>query len=409
MKPLSTYTKEALARAHRASPPASEDHDDLADSSIINSILGRDLRRIHGIFFSGERWASKLLAHVDFSSVQRVIDPSCGIGDLLVEAARLFKHAEGNAQLDQDELKRSFVAFDLFEDFISITWARIIRTYGFKLDAQDTHEQQVKPYDSLTFDWGLRTGDLLVMNPPFHKERSPTWSEISNGTTSCAALFLEKALLESPPGVCIAAILPEVIRSGTRYERLRRNLSTRCEVALFKAAGAFGGDADIDVALLVATTRPLPAPTEPTTEQSETLVIGDLCKVSVGSVVPHRDKEAGKLMPYIDVRSTPAWSTFEPVTFARYSSRTISPPFVVVRRTSSPSDRERARASIVTGGIPVLVENHLIVLEPNVRTLNECKKILGSLKDCRTSDWLNDAIRCRHLTVSSVKGIPVYD
>jgi hypothetical protein len=84
----------------------------------------------------------------------------------------------------------------------------------------------------------------------------------------------------------------------------------------------------------------------------------------------------------------------------------FAPPFVAVRRTSSPSDRKRAVGSIILGNRPVAVENHLLVLTPNDGRLESCAELLVLLACDATSDYLNLAIRCRHLTTRSVMGIP---
>jgi len=84
----------------------------------------------------------------------------------------------------------------------------------------------------------------------------------------------------------------------------------------------------------------------------------------------------------------------------------ISPPFVVIRRTSSPSDNPRARATIIRGNQSVAVENHLIALKPKSGYVRDCQKLTKMLAKPATDIFLNQRIRCRHLTVSAVKDIP---
>jgi hypothetical protein len=52
------------------------------------------------------------------------------------------------------------------------------------------------------------------------------------------------------------------------------------------------------------------------------------------------------------------------------------------------------------------VENHLIVLRPKDGTIGACREVLGILKDERTTRWLNERIRCRHLTVAALDELP---
>ena len=65
-------------------------------------------------------------------------------------------------------------------------------------------------------------------------------------------------------------------------------------------------------------------------------------------------------------------------------------------------------ATIINTHQPSYVDNHLIILKPKSGLLRDCKTALQILKDQRTDDWLNESIRCRHLTVKIVKQIPVW-
>ena len=70
-------------------------------------------------------------------------------------------------------------------------------------------------------------------------------------------------------------------------------------------------------------------------------------------------------------------------------------------------DAQRAVATIINMPNSVFVDNHLIVLTPKSGTLRDCKKAIEILKDSKTDDWLDDKIRCRHLTVKIVSKIPI--
>ena len=84
----------------------------------------------------------------------------------------------------------------------------------------------------------------------------------------------------------------------------------------------------------------------------------------------------------------------------------FEPPFVVVRRTSSPSDRNRAVATVIVGEKSVAVENHLLVLLPKDGEVKNCHKLVQVLALAGTNDFLNAGIRCRHLTTGVVAQIP---
>jgi hypothetical protein len=137
--------------------------------------------------------------------------------------------------------------------------------------------------------------------------------------------------------------------------------------------------------------------------------ISDLFEVSVGPVVPHRCPHKGNCYPYLDTSSAIPWSIVSKLPKRRFKGTVTKPPFVVVRRTSNPGDKYRAVAAMVTGSSPVAVENHLIVLKPKDGTIKQCNKLIEFLKRASANQWFNERIRCRHLTVSSVKEMPLME
>ena len=139
----------------------------------------------------------------------------------------------------------------------------------------------------------------------------------------------------------------------------------------------------------------------------EQVTLGDRFEVRVGTVVPHRD-EIGDSYPYIHARSVPAWATVREFDESRlHSGRLFKPPFVVIRRTSRPEHRYRAAATIIAGEVPVAVENHLIVCIPLDQRVGSCRQLIKQLKLPNTNEYLNERIRCRHLTVRAIKQIPI--
>jgi hypothetical protein len=129
----------------------------------------------------------------------------------------------------------------------------------------------------------------------------------------------------------------------------------------------------------------------------------------VGSVVPHRDFLAGLTYNYIHAKNTPAWKTITIIKEKIKCSKSVfKPPFIVVKRTSSPSDKYRCIATIINTKESVAVENHLIVLKPKNNSIESCNKLIGALKSSNTNEWMNDRIRCRHLTVKALEELPCY-
>lgn len=130
--------------------------------------------------------------------------------------------------------------------------------------------------------------------------------------------------------------------------------------------------------------------------------------VCVGPVVDNRDPHEGTIRKYIVSRGLEGWSETKDVPLNRkHKGKSFSSPFVVIKRTSRASDPHRAIATIINMPNPVYVDNHLIVLKPKSGTLKDCFKALEIFKDKRTDDWINDQIRCRHLTVKIASKIPL--
>ena len=88
------------------------------------------------------------------------------------------------------------------------------------------------------------------MNPPFTYQPAPEHLLWSSGRTSTAAMFLAKAVDQSQRGTKITAILPDVIRTGSRYERLRSLVGERLKIASIETYGQFDQWTDVDVFVL---------------------------------------------------------------------------------------------------------------------------------------------------------------
>jgi hypothetical protein len=231
------------------------------------------------------------------------------------------------------------------------------------------------------------------------------------GTATGAAVFFETALRELNVGSILSAILPDVLRSGSRYRTWRQHILQRGIIKRISTHGLFDRTADVDVFLLhMQVTKAGEArcwPRFSSGRRGTDGVVGDRFNVHVGTVVPHRDPEDGPLVPYIHARDLPKWTVHSPNDAKRrHSGRTFRPPFIVVRRTSRPGDSKRAVATIIRGDSTVAVENHLLVLLPIEGTLTLCKELLAVLRSPRTDSWLDTRIRCRHITVEAISGLP---
>lgn len=416
-----TLTKEAVRL------PEGRDVKNPANHALINGhandmvyqLLPREDRRTHGVFFSGVTWARALVAQLKLEKWSRFLDPSVGTGDLLLEICKGLPLEENSIKTIRAWEKR-LGAIDLRESFLKIAWARI------QALAMIRHEEAIdasrfRPLPS-SFRAGsvfmtplsLRPRDCLVMNPPYQRALAGPNSFVGTGKRSAAALHVEYVLRSAPDNVGLIALVPDVLRSGSSYRVFREALDKRMDILSFDGYGGFGGDADVDVAILRGVTHSSKARVSELSRPSLGLKpagerVADFCSISVGPVVPHRTEETGRSYGYLTARNSPVWGAIgTPFEKARFNARLHTGPFVVVRRTSSPKDKQRARATLVRDKGPWLVENHLLVVSPLSGTLKDCKKIINNFKDARTDEWLNQHIRCRHLTVGAIASVPIW-
>jgi hypothetical protein len=245
----------------------------------------------------------------------------------------------------------------------------------------------------------------ILFNPPFGRTSVHNGTTWGSGRLSAAALFLDAVVQARAPSTPIAAVLPEVLRCGSRYRRFRERLAEAGVSGTFESHGQFDPWTDIDV--FTTLILPKAGALWPSASAVQDRTIGDAFAIRVGPVVPHRDPGKGPWRRYICAKTVPAWSaSFEPLMSRRFRGTTFTPPFVVVRRTSSPKDRKRAVGAIIVGDRPVAVENHLLVLLPKDGQLQTCVALLRVLSLDAATECLNQTIRCRHLTTGAVSTLP---
>lgn len=386
----------------------------------VYSMLSLDARREHGIFFSGASWAQTLVTFTGNKRWKRFVDPSAGTGDLLLEICKSLP-LETTLPKTLKAWRTRLVAVDLRASFVQIAWARIqaLAIHRHKMDNDSVRQldrampASFRSGDALTLNISLRSGDCIIMNPPYHRMEASPDSFVGTGQRSAAALHVERMLRIAPPGVGVVVLVPDVLRSGSSYKNFRNEVENRLKDARFKSLGRFGPAADVDVAVLTGITPLRRKGSGKSTGRKKaqrklsTNVVGGHFDVSVGAVVPHRTVEKGREFGYLTTKNAPRWGTVaSPSERGTFEATTVMGPFVVVRRTSSPSDRQRAKATLVSCRQELLVENHLIVCKPISGTLKDCRRLVRVLRDARTTAWLNKRIRCRHLTVGAMQALP---
>ena len=381
------------------------------------------LRQEKGAFFTGTGLRDELVRPLlqDDWNASSVCDPACGAGDLLLSFAEFFPIGAG-LEDTLAQWNHRFHGYDIDPVFVRAARARLVlAAYNRGARATSTEPLRIsnvlpdlRVRDSIVGREALPATSHIVLNPPFIQVPAPDDCSWSKGNVSAAALLLERCLQEGVLGAHISAILPDVLRSGSRYADWRRNVQRHAIVERIQLYGPFDPYADVDVFLLdlriQAPSAPVQLEEDPRwrTATLAARTVGDLCVVSTGPVVPHRHSEIGEEFAYLHSRNAPAWATVSQIEERRrFSGTVVHPPMVVVRRTSSPSDRHRPIGTIILGDAPVAVENHLLILKPKEGGEETCRAILEALQSPATRIWLDQRIRTRHLTVGAIREIPL--
>ena len=377
------------------------------------------VRREQGAFFSSSDLRATALTPFQeaVDSTGPYLDPAIGAGDLLIEVAR-------HLPVEQD-LARTLLLWgevlhgrDLEPVFVRLAKARLVllaavrgaaakaKVYGGLKEVLP----EIKVGDGLDLLANGWSGGHIVMNPPFTYRRASEGTSWASGRTNVAAMFLASAVSGAQHGTRLTAILPDVIRAGSRYSRLRDLVDARLHKSSAIPYGRFDAWTDIDVFIL----RGVIEESEPTTTTTQWWCptngeqLGDRYDIRVGPVVPHRDHETVLTHPYLRARDIPIGGEFDVSHADRrgFQSRLFHPPFVVVRRTSRPGDKSRGLGTVISGTEGVLVENHLIILMPKDGSLDACHHIVDTLCSTHAREWLDNRIRCRHLTVRALSEMP---
>jgi hypothetical protein len=387
----------AESRNRQAEWSAKVDHalDGLA-SERLRTMVPLATRRTGGLFFTGSAIADDVVASLydSLEPTSTIYDPACGAGDLLLAANK--------ARISKGWTGVRLVGSDLQSEFVAAANLRLGLATPPEYPAAIVEVECGLCADR----WEHDRVTHLVVNPPFALRKAPRGLTWSSGRTSSAAMFIADLLETATPGTEIAAILPDVLLSGSRYGKWRRHVEGRAAVHTVSRLGSFDRWTDVDTFLLVLTVGDTGGAIEIAHEVAG-VTVGDLFQISVGAVVHNRDLHAGPEVAFLKSAGLPV-ST--PVTRIagrrRFGGRVEEPPFVVVRRTSSPREPVRARATVVLGKRGVAVDNHLLVLHPKDGSKATCTRALDVLGSEATSKWLNRQIACRHLTVGSVGRIP---
>jgi len=397
-------------------------------ASALDGQPGRQLRKLYtidalrdtGTYFTGSALANRLVTALAtvLPSAKRVVDPACGAGDLLVACARHLPLKADVSSTLKDWGER-LTGFDINSAFVEATRYRLAL---LALERTQISPREIpnalaleKIFSNIQSRSGLDAWQIpaspvvIVVNPPFVygvAEKNCTWA---SGRVSQAATFMDTCLCNAANGTRILAILPDVLRTGSRYEKWRQMITAKASVQSVEIVGQFDELTEISVFLLELEVGDGAGPKTEWAhpKNPNTRTVKDLFDVHVGPVVPFRLDGKGRWCAYVHSEQLPPWATVrETDQHIRFKGTTYKPPFVAIRRTSKANYQVRCIGTLVTGDKPIAVENHFLIVLPHDKKIGTCKQLLDVLKHESTSNWMNERIRCRHLTVGSVGDLP---
>jgi len=391
----------------------------------LNGQASRELRKIIplnqlrklGAFFTGEALAEKVMKHYSIKVSAPITDPACGTGDLLIAAAKKLPVSH-DLKSTLQKWGALLYGYDVINEFVEIAKIRLallaIKRLGITESFTRTEIKSFFPNirvsDGLAKLSGESIKGLILTNPPYTLKKNNVSENLGKGLVSLAAVFLEQCILSAASNANLIGIFPDVIRTGSRYSKLRNWISQHCDVKKIQLLGRFERDVDVDVFALhlvrKKTAKKASVNWYGLADRNVTRV-KDSFDVHVGAVVPHRHKKTGSRAAYITAKCIEKLQTIKRINETRkFTGTCFKPPFVVIRRTSSPTDRLRASGAVILGKRKVAVENHLIVMKPKKNSKKRCVELLNFLQSQKANAWFNKRIRCRHLTVASLKELP---
>lgn len=376
--------------------------------------------RESGVFFTSDALAEKAIDsfNVPIGDSAFVVDPTCGSGSLLVAASRKLS-VMPLASETLREWGKQLCGIDLFPEFVYCTKLRLVLESLVRGAEADKSLSElldllvnIHAGDCLENITVVAKATHLALNPPYNNSREVAKYSWASGKINNAAIYYYELSLALKDGCSISAILPDVLRSGSRFAAWRNAIEPTITTSNVSVEGRFDKQTDIDIFILNGlvdrkNSNKVQWQTAATLGIDGSPKLQDFFEIAVGAVVPYRDPHEGKLYAYIHPKTLPRWGEISKIPESRkFLGRVFQPPFVAIRRTSGPRDKHRAVPTIVLGKRLVAVENHLIVLTPKGGELDRCRELSKLLKENHINEFLNNRIRCRHLTVSAISEIP---
>lgn len=384
-------------------------------NTAVMELLGRDHAREVGAFFTCEKIAS-YVSRIACRLIHKqsiVMDPTCGCGDLLLSVSRNLLIRK---TFSPDWQRNHLLGIEREESFVQLAKLRLALQLSHERSERIDEKYfnniiQANMFDKMS---DIKKATIIIANPPYQKMVIPADMDWGKGSASAAAIFMDRIISSAQVGANCIAVLPDVLRAGSRYKAWRSHINRDCIVRHIKVLNQFSKWADVHIFVLHVEKRAVKSenPSErlgraPSFKKLNGKKLSDEFDVCVGTIVQFRDKKTRKKTPLFCSRDLIPWTEIKRTRQRRnFKGKTFRGPLVLIKRTSRPEDSYRALATIVRHKTPFQVDNHLIVSIPKNGTLKSCRNLVKTLRSSATNDNLNRVMRCRHLTVSCIENLP---
>ena len=214
-------------------------------ASELRRLVPLSTRRRLGAFFTPHVLADELAEPLqDETRSLNVVDSFCGAGDLLLAAMRA---AHRSRTRGRDAL--AFSGVDLVAEFA--------RAALLRLELQAA-ELGIRPSIRTRAGDGLAAAELVrathvLLNPPFGRITAPDPCTWASGSVNGAAVYFASTVAELADETKVHAVLPDVLRSGSRYRKWRTEIDQLLDVSTVTPLGQFDRWTDVNVFILRGT------------------------------------------------------------------------------------------------------------------------------------------------------------
>jgi adenine-specific DNA-methyltransferase len=249
-------------------------NSDIEDAPQVISLLAENTfaslqRRSLGEFYTPTTIAKHLYAISGFDAqniiTQKVVDPACGSGNLLkilvADVVSLVEEGKLNPQLAMQSLNTNVYGYDIQPVAILMTKLQLLLVslpILEKLNLALGNIYELLPFENIKLTDPLSNSkdywdifakfDLLIGNPPYLKvvkDNVPfykDYTDVFSGQPNLYQMFLWWAIKSARPGGNITFLIPQSIRSGQYFSKLRKEISKYCDI---KAITCFTASEDV--------------------------------------------------------------------------------------------------------------------------------------------------------------------